>query len=59
MASTRIPSATDTEHELREALDKASTELSAIRTRAADRRRQIATKRDYLRRRKDHAREGV
>jgi hypothetical protein len=51
MASNKTPSATDTEHELREALDKASAELSEIQTRAADHRDQIATKREYLRRR--------
>ena len=51
MASTKTPSATDTERELREAQDKASAELSEIQTRAAAHRDQIATKREYLRRR--------
>ena len=51
MASTKTPSATDTERELREAQDKAGADLSEIQSRAAAHRSQIAEKREYLRRR--------
>ena len=51
MGTTKTATAVDTERVLRESVDKATEELSEIQTRAAAHRDQIATKREYLRRR--------